>query len=572
VVRRAVGVDGSVAWANLFDAAGLVTDTLLPRDSISVKDAAYGAVGNSNGTAGNGTDDTVAIQAAMTAAATANKTVVVPPGTYRVTASLLCDTNTSIRLTKVAWLVKDWTADNALIRNRVLATKCNDVRVTGEGKLGVPTGSTTVLGNIVDLYGDRIHLRDFTIDGYNKRGVALNGNLIRCHHLTLLNPGATTGAGGIRFNGGDRFVATACHVDSGDDALQFVPVGAANGVDITNSAYIGCTGSSSAAKFMAVVLSALTTPGNIVMSASIKNVSFIGCHGSGQTAMKIQNENSSGVVRGVSVIDCSVDMGAAAADQFNHLYINSEAGTGGMSKLAFRGWTILNPRSRSLIFSGLGTTSDVLFEDLHLSRGVIDSTTSVASIAGYNVRVIGGVFDGGGVAGEVLAVGIGTIPTANVLIRDAHIVGCANGANGAIFVNATTLPRTRIESCTFEEYAGQTAAKAVKITANPTATRVTGNDMSALTTAAANRVSDLATGTMFRDNEGYVTAARGTTTIVDTAATVVVTHGLVATPVVVSATPRGNEAVWVSARSATTFTISRVGTAGALAVDWRADV
>ena len=38
------------------------------------------------------------------------------------------------------------------------------------------------------------------------------------------------------------------------------------------------------------------------------------------------------------------------------------------------------------------------------------------------------------------------------------------------------------------------------------------------------------------------------------------------------ATARGNEGVWVSARTATTFTVSRAGTAGALAFDWQAEI
>jgi hypothetical protein len=54
------------------------------RDIISVKD--FGARGNSNGSAGNGTNDTTAIQAALTNAP--NGTVYFPCGTYRITASI----------------------------------------------------------------------------------------------------------------------------------------------------------------------------------------------------------------------------------------------------------------------------------------------------------------------------------------------------------------------------------------------------------------------------------------------------------------------------------------------------
>lgn len=78
--------------------------------------------------------------------------------------------------------------------------------------------------------------------------------------------------------------------------------------------------------------------------------------------------------------------------------------------------------------------------------------------------------------------------------------------------------------------------------------------------------------TVMRRNTGYVTEARGTATIADAASTAVVTHGLSAAPTSVVVTSRGSEAVWVSARTATTFTVSRPGSAGALAFDWQAEI
>ena len=78
--------------------------------------------------------------------------------------------------------------------------------------------------------------------------------------------------------------------------------------------------------------------------------------------------------------------------------------------------------------------------------------------------------------------------------------------------------------------------------------------------------------TVMRRNTGYVTEARGTATIADAASSVVVSHGLAVAPTSAVATARGNEGVWVSARTATTFTISRAGTAGALAFDWQAEI
>jgi hypothetical protein len=59
---------------------------MIQGDVINVLD--YGAVGNSNGTPGNGADDTAAIQAAVTAAADTGKIVFLPVGRYRITAPI----------------------------------------------------------------------------------------------------------------------------------------------------------------------------------------------------------------------------------------------------------------------------------------------------------------------------------------------------------------------------------------------------------------------------------------------------------------------------------------------------
>jgi hypothetical protein len=56
------------------------------RETVSVKD--FGAVGDSNGTTGNGTDDTVAIQAAVDFANATGRIVFIPAGCYRITAPI----------------------------------------------------------------------------------------------------------------------------------------------------------------------------------------------------------------------------------------------------------------------------------------------------------------------------------------------------------------------------------------------------------------------------------------------------------------------------------------------------
>ena len=91
-----------------------------------------------------------------------------------------------------------------------------------------------------------------------------------------------------------------------------------------------------------------------------------------------------------------------------------------------------------------------------------------------------------------------------------------------------------------------------------------------ITSTTLAPINGLQADTAVRRNVGYATEATGTATIPDAASTVVVTHGLRAAPNSVVVTPRGNESLWVSARTASNFTVSRAGTAGALALDWQA--
>ena len=62
----------------------------------------------------------------------------------------------------------------------------------------------------------------------------------------------------------------------------------------------------------------------------------------------------------------------------------------------------------------------------------------------------------------------------------------------------------------------------------------------------------------------------GTATIADSSTTEVVAHGLAATPVVVIATPGGDERIWITTIGGTNFTVNRSGSTGALVFYWRA--
>ena len=109
----------------------------------------------------------------------------------------------------------------------------------------------------------------------------------------------------------------------------------------------------------------------------------------------------------------------------------------------------------------------------------------------------------------------------------------------------------------------------IYLTVAVTGVAITDNN---IVNSSGAAIAGMQPDTIVRRNTGYVTEARGSATIADAASSVVVTHGLAAAPTSAVVTSRGSEAVWVSARTATTFTVSRAGTAGALAFDWQAEI
>ena len=84
------------------------------------------------------------------------------------------------------------------------------------------------------------------------------------------------------------------------------------------------------------------------------------------------------------------------------------------------------------------------------------------------------------------------------------------------------------------------------------------------------------TGNTVKNNVGVIREASGTATILDTTSFITISHGLTnsgitgISPVTVQITPQANATLWVSARSTSSFTVTRSGTSGALAFDWSA--
>jgi hypothetical protein len=131
--------------------------------------------------------------------------------------------------------------------------------------------------------------------------------------------------------------------------------------------------------------------------------------------------------------------------------------------------------------------------------------------------------------------------------------------------------------------AGGTAKAAIDLSSGtPTNAIVQANHFLAtgLAYATAAVVPGSGSGHLIRDNKGWVTEAKGTATVANGTTSVAVTHGLSVTPALsdIKVTPTNDPTTtvrwWVSAVSATTFTITTSGNPGASGATfaWQAQV
>ena len=310
-------------------------------------------------------------------------------------------------------------------------------------------------GKLCAVYGHYMTFEDFSF-GYYAGGVALTpaGNHIRANNMKLTNPCTSQGSGGIRFAGGTDFIATGCDVISGDDSLQFVPSGDNTdplfNMSISDSAYIGCTGSSASARFMTA--NTISHPDPQGMTCSITNVYFIGCVGSGgNQAFTIDNEDSTGgtsgvAINGVRFSNCTVDMtGAVAFNEDIQFKRNLTWGSAGAVKnITLDNVTLTNPSGSVNNLNTLGTVSTVVIDGLNVS----------------NVPAITSIY--------------------------------LKGVAGAFVTNCVLTPAS-----------GITTAQAVEV--DPTSSRVSihDNDFSALTTTGTALISSAAADTLAYRNRGY---------------------------------------------------------------------
>lgn len=269
----------------------------------------------------------------MQAALDAHVPLLIPAGvTVNYAGSLKCYPGTDLQVDGVLQKTNasgDGTR-SAFLVNKSYSVGCDDLTIHGTGIIRAADQSKT--GGLFGLVGNRMRFLDFTVNCWaGSRCMNLAGDDIYLSGLHISGSPRTINNGGIRYMGGDNFLAEDCHVESGDDALQFVPsAGPGDPMfnwTITNGTYRNCTGRSWAAKFMVCGLqNRSTTP----MTASILDCTFDHCVGhGGNTGVRAQNVNSSGQIANMRLINgCAVDMSNPTA-KLNGTSFLINGGTGG---------------------------------------------------------------------------------------------------------------------------------------------------------------------------------------------------------------------------------------------------
>ncbi|MGK5111505.1 glycosyl hydrolase family 28-related protein [Geodermatophilus sp. CPCC 205506] len=458
----------------------------------------FGAVGDGRA------DDTRALQDLVDASTAQGAVAVVPAGTYRCTAGLLLTTGARLQLARGAHLLKDWAAEtglvNAFLRNRDLAVKADGVQITGPGTIGARDHSST--GVVLALYGDDVQLREFTIDTYaGGQAVMFAGDRGRMDGVTIRNSAVSTGTGGIRVVGGADFLATGCHVESGDDCLQFVPIGNPDAVlydmDITGGSFVGCTGTSTTSRFMVALLEFTGgEPGTTDMSASVVDCSFRDCRGAGTNrGIVVKNTHSQGRIAGVSFTDCSVDMSGAADAETQEIRIQTDpASRGSISGITFTRTDVTRPVNSTVRIGGPGISA-VTFDGCVFTAPSGASPLTLVADQVDQLVVRGCTFTGAAGKRQLVA-GPGQGVTA-LSVEDSRFTDVPDGVWAVDLLGA---PGARVAGSTFQAAPGATDARAIRVSPASTGVVIEHNDVTGIGHPAP--ITDRADGTTIRGNRG----------------------------------------------------------------------
>ena len=445
------------------------------------------------GVSADGSDDATALQAAFDSGAR-----LVIPKDVTVSVGEQLEVPSGLDLLLDGRIERIWNGGGSgglgamFIQAGSASARQEKVKITGQGSVGAAS-HTVGSGFIFYLGVDDLLIEGITVDTY-WQGLAflVFGDRIRMDGVRVVNSEVAAGTGGIRMCGGDDFVATHCHVESGDDALQFVPAETRSGLAIRNGTYADCTGFSTAGRFMAVGTGGTT-------SSSIDECSFVRCHGkASRRGVVVQVvENATGSVRRISLRDCSVDMSndtqndAAGAVSVHN---TSSAAGAVLREVAFDNVAILNPSSGAIRVQRADAVS---FNNCRLEPDRIGSP--------HFVQVRDDVNDFTLTNSQILGTGTKTVisvsaTSTGTLIEGNEITAIGDGAISAIEVLGGL--DTRVRGNRFRNAAGGGhVVNGIRVAREAIGTSIEDNDLSAL--AATDRVS-IAPGAAvtLRDNRG----------------------------------------------------------------------
>ena len=462
------------------------------------------------GAAADGTtDDTTAVVNCIAAAVAAGG-IAMFLKQYRITSQLVLQANTWLHLKFASThIIGDFSGPQLITSaGYSTATKQNDIRITGPGKIGRKTTAQT--GDIFRIWGDRFVCMQVEINTYGGgRAFYGGGDRHLCFgNKAMVNDGQI-GSGGWRYMGGSYSKFIGMHIESGDDCLQFVP--SAQQTDplfnqsISHCWYEHCTGISASARFMAVVLTSTSNPGQ--MTCSITHSGFRDCHGTGnQRGINVTNRDSSGSIEDITFSGCSVDMSGGNTTFAEDVLVKQDTSTaasfpGGTSvgpvrNIRFDGFSITNSVAQTAQIRVEGACENVALDDLRLTM-VASAAECLIEISGpITVKVGRGRLDMSGIALPCILVGAGGTATTDVQVDGTRFVNVA-ALQYAVNFNACATPQMR--HTRVEPASGVSTAKSWRTGTTTTNARIRDNDFSLLT---GTHWSDTGTGTQHSGNAG----------------------------------------------------------------------
>jgi hypothetical protein len=411
-----------------------------------------------------------------------------------------------LRLDRRARLVKDWVAPpgmvDAFLRNESFATKASRVRITGSGTIGARDHSRT--GVVLAIYGDDVEIGDITIDTYaGGQAVMFGGDRGRIHGVTVRNSAAETGTGGIRVIGGTDFLGSGCHVESGDDCFQFVPIGNPDAEptlynqSISNGTFEDCTGKSSVSRLLVALLEFTGgEPGTTTMDSSVVDCSFTRCTGfAANRGIVVKNTHSKGAIDGLAFTDCRVDMSGAADASTQEIRVQTDpASQGAIRDVTFTRTDITSPVNSTLRVGG-PNISGLTFDSCTFSAPTGAAPLTVVLDGTDRARFVGCTFVGA-TGKRMLVAGVGN-PVTAMSVDDCRFTEIADNMWGVDLIGATG---ATVSDSTFQAAAGTTTARAIRVQPAATGVVIEGNDLTGLTNVT--KITDRAIGTILGTNIG----------------------------------------------------------------------